>query len=337
MGNTLSIQRLVFILGVPLLLMGVLIGIMKSSVFDLRSSNLAIGITLDLLITIPLIYFLLIRKTRIPKTTVMLVLVIGLVIGTVMLPQESQGYLDIFKSWFLPVLELVIFIGIGIKLKKGIQIYKENQTDSFDFYTVIKATASQMLPSKLVFLFATEIAVIYYGFIHWKTLKPKENEFSYHQKSGTISLMFGFILVIMIETYVLHHMVAKWNVIVAWGLTVLSLYSIFQIIGIAKSLMKRPIEIAENRLILRYGILNEVEISFDDIIRVELNQQTISNTEIKQLSPLGELESHNCILYLNKEHTLTGFYGMKTKCENIALHVDDPVRFSKMLAHQIQE
>jgi hypothetical protein len=335
MGNTLNLQRLTFILGVPLLLMGVLIGIMQPNIFDLLSPSLTLGITLDLLITIPLVYFLLIRKTSIPKTTVMFVLIIGTVVGTIMLPQESQGYLDIFKSWFLPVLELGIFVGIGIQLKKGIQVYKENQSNSFDFYTVVKATTSQILPSKLALPFATEIAVIYYGFIHWKTVKLKENEFSYHQKNGTVSLMFGFILVIIIETFVLHHLIAKWNIIVAWGVTALSFYSIFQIIGIAKSLMKRPIEITDRSLVLRYGILNEVEIQFEDIIRVELNKQTLSNTEIKQLSPLGEFDSHNCILYLNKEHTLIGLYGIKTKCEILALHVDDDAQFKMMLDQHI--
>ena len=37
------------------------------------------------------------------------------------------------------------------------------------------------------------------------------------------------------------------------------------------------------------------------------------NKETRKLSPLGELESHNIIIRLNKENTLIGLYGMKGK------------------------
>ena len=54
-----------------MLIIGLMIFITKTSLFQMNPDNLAIGITFDLLLIVPFIYFLLIRKTNIPKTTVL--------------------------------------------------------------------------------------------------------------------------------------------------------------------------------------------------------------------------------------------------------------------------
>ncbi len=115
MNGIITLNRSLISFGIPLGLFVVLIFLMKSSVLS-GNDALNLAITADLLLTVPLIYFLLIRKTSIPKTTVIPVMVVGLLIGTIFLPKDGQTYLDLFKIWILPVVEISILTFIGIKV-----------------------------------------------------------------------------------------------------------------------------------------------------------------------------------------------------------------------------
>ena len=133
----------------------------KSSIFHKYPNDLSAGITFDLLLTVPLLYFLLIRKTRIPKTTVVAFLIVGMVVGTIILPAQNQYYLDLFKTWIFPLVELSIVSYVIYKLTKTIKRYKQNKKENVDFYTTLKNTCYEILPKGLVVPVVTEIAVFY--------------------------------------------------------------------------------------------------------------------------------------------------------------------------------
>lgn len=310
----------------------------KSTIFNANPSILSTGITFDLLLTVPLVYFLLIRKTSIPKTTVVPILIIGIVICTLILPTENQYYLNLFKTWILPIVELSILSFVIFNIRKGIKRYKQNKTESFDFFTTLKSTCYEILPKGLVIPVVTEIAVFYYGFIYWKKRKLRENEFTYHKDSGTVTLLIAIIFIVAIETVTIHILLAKWNVIVAWILTCLSIYSGIQIFGFGKSMIKRPISIENNKLFLRYGIMNQTTIDLENIDSIEISSKDIElNKETRKLSFLGELESHNLVIRLKEENTLNGLYGIKRKYKNLALHVDKKNELKERINNALQQ
>ena len=310
----------------------------KSNIFSTNPDTLSIGVTVDLLITVPLVYFLLIRKTNIPKTTVVAFLIVGIIVCSLILPTENQYYLSLFKTWVLPVVELSIISFVIINVRKGIKRYKLHKTESFDFYTTLKSTCYEILPKGAVIPVVTEIAVFYYGFVHWKKIKLKDNEFTYHKDSGTVTLLIAIICIVAIETITLHILLAKWNTTVAWILTFLSIYSGIQMFGFMKSMFKRPISIENDKLFLRYGIMNETTIDLADIDSIEISSKDIElNTETRKLSFLGELESHNVVIRLKKENTLIGLFGMKRTYRNLALHVDNKIEFKNRIHNALQQ
>jgi hypothetical protein len=328
MNSSIALPKRFLIFGTPFLLIALVIVIAKSAAFNSYPNKLAIGITLDLVLTIPLFYFLLIRKTSIPKITVVPCLIIGLVICSLMLPSENQFYLNLFKKWALPVIELSVFFYVCYNVIKAVKNYKANKDTSFDFFTTLKKTCSQILPTIAVTPVATEIAVIYYGFIYWKKIKLKENEFSYHKNSGTISLLIAIIFIIGIETLVLHILIAKWSTTAAWILSCLSIYSGIQLFGFLKSIMKRPIIVEKDQLLLHYGIMNESIIDLNKIDSIELFTKDIElDKTTRKLSFLGNLEGHNILIKLKEEQTLVGIYGRKKKFKVLALYVDDKIEF----------
>lgn len=334
MKSTTPAYRNMIIYGIPLLLFGFLVMLINSTLPTVNDP-LVLGITIDLLLTVPLVYFLLIRRSQIPNTTFFPVLVIGLLIGSYMLPEENQVYLQHFKTWFLPVLELTIFTLVLIKVRTAIHKVESKSTD---FYDSLKQVCLEFLPEKLVLPFATEIAVCYYGFIDWKGRRADVNEFTNHRKSGTPSLLGGFILVIAIETVALHFWMMKWSPLLAWIVTGLSIYSAIQVFGFARALTRRPIRLSGDTLQLRYSILNESEIRLTDIDSLLISSSELEKDKLsRKLSPLGDFESHNIIIHLKKEYSLLGIYGIRRNFRTIAFHVDEPGLFKEKVELEIQK
>ena len=328
MNTTQLFNRNVFRFGIPALLFAILIVFVKSPYFQADTNLVTLGISLDLLITIPIVYFLLIRKSTIPKTTIVPMMILGLVIGFFVLPETNHQYLNVFKTWFLPIIEVSIASFVIIKVRKAILFHKSQKDTSLDFFTTLKKTCAEILPKPIVVPFATEISVFYYGFIYWKRRKLAKNEFSYHKESGSVALFLVLIMLIAIEITPIHHLLASWSVIAAWILTILSIYSGFQVFGFAKSLMKRPIEVTQDTLLLRYGIMHEAEIPLSEIKEIKLSKKSFTKEDnITRFALLGELESHNIIIEVHNEQTLHGLFGIKKPFTKLALHVDKDAAF----------
>jgi hypothetical protein len=297
--------------------------------------KLGLAITIDLILTIPLIHFLLIRKTKVPNTTVIPVLLLGVLLGSLFLPEAQQSYLGMFKSQVLPFIELFVLGYMMFKVRKTRLAFKKEMGTTPDFYTALQRTCQEILPKPLVIPFTTEIAVMYYGLIRWRRKTLQANEFSYHKNSGSMALLIAFIFMIAIETVAVHLLLARWSLLAAWILSALSIYTGFQVLGFAKALAQRPIAINEKTLILRYGIMSEATIQLNNIVGVELSNKPVKDiVGAKQLSPLGELESHNLIISVKEEVILKGLYGIKRPFTRIALYADEPQLLKDYIAQQ---
>ena len=99
------------------------------------------------------------------------------------LPVENQYFLDLFKTWVFPVVELSVVSYIIYSVAKALKRYRVNKSDEVDFFNALKNSCYEILPKKAVIPVVTEIAVFYYGFIYWKKRKLNENEFSYPRVS----------------------------------------------------------------------------------------------------------------------------------------------------------
>lgn len=333
-GQMLSKRILIY--GIPLGLFAILIFFGKSSMLPKGGfSDLALSI--DFLFTVPVIYFLSIRKTAIPKITIIPVSILGFLLGSHLLPEEQVVYFDVFKTWVLPFMELALLAFVSLKVIGTIKNYKRLNRTDLDFFDALKAICRRLFPKSVVVPITTEIAVMYYGFVHWKRRTLKEGEFSYHKESGTLSLLAAILVIVAIETVAFHALISRWNTTVAWVLSFLSIYSGIQIFGFLKSMMKRPHFFEADKLHLRYGIMNETVIDLKEIDSVELSSNEVGKGhKVRRLSIFGILESHNVILRLKQENTLSGLYGIRRKYQILLLHVDDKVEFVNVLKGKVE-
>lgn len=339
MKNILHYGNKIAPLFIPIFLGVSLLFLMKSDTFLKNAGVLSIAITIDFLITIPLIYFFIIRKRNVPKITVVSMFVLGIVVLSYSLPEEHQSLLSIVKTFVIPIIEVTVLSLVIYKTIKITKSYKEHKK-SEDFYTTMAKATSEVLPKQIASILVTEISVVYYGFINWKKSVLKEGEFSYHKKSTIISILIGFLMVILIETFALHYLLSKWNMVVAWILTVLSIYTGLQIYALARSIAKRPIKIDVNseKLILRFGFFAEWSVAINAIEKVELSNKDLpEDKSIVPFSPLGSLTEHNVILHFYREQQFSGFYGFSKKATKLAIYIDEKQQFSKMLQQYMTE
>lgn len=338
MKKTLRLPEYLLIFGLPILLMGSLAMLSGSPMFTRRPETLSLGITVDLLLTIPLLYFFLIRKTNIPNSTVVPVLLLGVLVGSAILPTDRQQHLEAFKTWGLPVVEMGIIFYVLFRLRQGIRRFRIRSGSTPDFFTALKSTCYEFLPKGLVLPVVTEIAVFYYGFVNWRPRKLRDNEFSYHRDSGTVPLLVAIIFIIAIETFVFHSLLLNWSETLAWILTALSIYSGVQLFGFLRSMSKRPYSIEDGRLILPYGIMSETEIELKELLAVEISSADLpEDGDTRKLSFLGSLESHNVVLRLKSVNELTGLYGRTRSYRNLAIYVDDKTRFRDRIGPHLSQ
>ncbi len=294
----------------------------------LNHPEMAIAVTIDLLFTLPLAYLYFIRKTKISRLTALEVFVFGVFFASMILPADNQNFLETVKLFALPILELSVLAYVGLIFYKSRKTYQSSNRKSVDVLERLRETLTKEFKSPLVANVLTfEVAVFYYAFIGWKT-KCDENIFSYHKKSGIVALLSVVIFIVAVETFVVHILIALWIETIAWALTILSVYFLFQLFAHLKAVFQRPIEISNGKIFLRYGIFGDAVIDLKNIEKIENTTAPFEKEKgTRKLALLGELEQHNLKIVLKDEAILNGFYGIKMKVKTFYLFVDEIENF----------
>lgn len=333
MTKTLKISDLILCL--PLLLVLSIIALVYLPLFQPMPATLAYGITLDLVLTIPFIYFLIIRKREIPKITVSSVFIVCLMIAHYIIPPTHQTFLNRIEFWLFPIVEFSVISYIIVSARKTIRQFKVEKKESPDFYTALCTACKAALPKRVAMVLAMEIAVVHYALFAWKTTeKLKPNEFTSHKKSGISLVVYAFIMIVLAETFAVHVAVGRWNETVAWILTGLSLYTCLQLFALVRSLPKRLtyIDVEAGKIQLRYGFFNETTIDINDITAIKLTTRSLpKDGSVVKFSALGNLDTHNIILYLKEETILQRVYGIKKPFKALAIYMDEKEAFVSQL------
>ncbi len=183
-----------------------------------KHPGLAIGITYDLAFTVPLVYFLMIRKKNIPKTTVIPFFVLGLLVAKFALPAGRQYHVSLLFSYVLSIVELLALIFMGTKIYKITKAYRRGDNRSRDQLHAFQQIAAAFGKGRIASAIGMEMAMMYYAFFAWKPKRSK-GAFTYHKENGLVALLAVLLLLILAETFILHVLRAHWSVAVAWVLT----------------------------------------------------------------------------------------------------------------------
>lgn len=324
--------------GFLLLMVLFLVFLPTTSSFQSAQKELSFAILLDLIITIPFIYYLIIRKTAIPKFTVIYALFFGILVAGFIIPIEHQTLLSKVKLIGIPILEISLvslLIYKAISLRKSI---KNSKINNLDFYDNVVMACHEVFPGRVGQFLATEIAMFYYLFSFKKNKEIHKNEYTYSKKSGIKEVIGVFLFLLIIETAAVHLLVGQWNTTIAWILSILGLYTGLQIIAIVRSMDKRliKIDVDHSALKLNYGFACFTEIPFDMIERIKKGRVGIKEKNNVNLSIFEILETPNMHIKVKELKTLHKFYGLKKTYNSISFYVDDKDAFLSNLEQLIE-
>jgi len=301
--------------------------------------DLAMGITYDLTLIAPLVYFFLIRKKNIPNITVIPLFVAGVVLASFLLPDHQKFHLDLVKTYLLPIIELIFFSVIYYHVHHTISVFKSTQDRSNDFYLILKQSAIKVISYlKIAKVFASEIGMIYYALFSWKKKEKPTNGFTNYKRNG-ITALFGIIIfIILTETFVIHILLMRWNVTVAWVLTFGSGYAALQLLGHIKAMSRRHSVIEGDKMYLKYGLFGDIEVDLKDIEEIKLTSKDTADKsrQVEKLALLKDIESHNVAIFLNKKLSVEKSYGITKECDLIFLHIDDKEEFAQKIKTALQ-
>jgi len=304
-------------LGLPLLVLIACSAIVFSPLFALNTSRLSTAVVLDLTVTAPLLYFLVIRRTAVPKASVIRVFVVGVLAAGLLLGGRSP-LLHGIKTWISPVVEAAVVITIVWKLR---QVRRQTKSGPPDVLLQLRHMATVILGSeKMGNIMGSELAVLYYAFAG----RRSKDGFSYSRATGAIPVLGVFLFCMLAEGVGLHFLIAHWSPLTAWILTGLSAYTMLQLYAHMRAMKARPIHIADGILYLRNGLAADVNVRIEDINEITLTSRTLRGEEALKLALFGALESHTMRIKLRQPVTVIRMFGIQRQAKVLLFAVDKP-------------
>lgn len=311
--------------------------VINSAAFAERPDLMAMASTIDLTLLIPAIYFLCIRKSSIPKFTVLPVFVLSMVLASQLIPSDYHQTLT-YVQYLIPLIELFVIGFIVYNVRKTVKAYdkqkKGHKKRQGFLETVSEATTKAYGEGVFANAFATEISVFHYAIVGWNPQieAPKGERFTYHKESGYFAFLGVILFALVVETAIFHLLLMQWSNVAAWILTGLSIYSLFFVLGDFNAIKKRPMYFTENGLMVRVGLRWRVFIPFEEIASVELRIPDKEKEEFANFIVAGEA---NTVINLKSEITAKGLYGFKKTFTTLALNMDNRQDFQARLSEKI--
>jgi hypothetical protein len=318
-------------------LCGVELWVVSSPAFPSAASPLALVITLDLLLGIPLLFYgLVMRPYRLSPIAVAPIFLLAVVLAGYILPPDGRRYLDA-AAMLLPLLELALLAAFLWKARALYRRYRHARNKHMYFTealeTSVQATFGANLAFKLITLELTLMFLAFFGwFMTFRTADPQAKVFSYHRKSLYTVVFLVFLVLMIVETVGFHLLIQHWSPLLAWILTGSSIYTIFWLIGDFNATRLHPIVLANATLHLRSGLRWSAALPLADIVEVQKpKQRDAKSPGYLSLARAGQPQ---LVLLLRRPARVEGLFGRVKQVSRIGLFLDEVGAFREELARQ---
>ena len=308
--------------------------VVQSPSFAQWPGPISLGVTVDVVLGLPLLYYGLIVRRGI-WSKISLIAVFGVVLGLAkwLLPIENQTYVNGLTR-ALPLLEAGVLGYVAYHGVSLIRTYRRHRQTNPDFIQNLRQSLVEVTGQvKLSRILVTEVAVVRYGLLGWLggvEVGAGQRGFTSHWQSGQVALLVAVVLIAGIETVAVHFLVARWSLVGAWLLTATSLYSLLFIIAETVTTVKRPTYLDGPSLHLRFGLRCQGSIALSNIERVEPIHENPKKAPHTLNGPI--LVQPNVLLTLREPVLIEGIYGLKKTVTRVALLVDERDAFLKTVS-----
>lgn len=268
--------------------------IVRSALFQAAPDVAAWGVTFDLAITIPLLYwFLVVRSGKAPAITIVPVCIGGILLATTLVPRAQQQFLGQLKLVVIPVAELLAVVTL---VRQG---------------------------SRVRTIVGSELAMFYYAIFGWrkKPVAVQGHAFTLHERSGWATVLACLLVLIVAEAIGMHLLLSLWSNTAAWIWTGLDVWAIAWLLGDYQALRLRPSSIDDEALHIRYGVRWNVTVPLASIVSVE-EVHDESAWKRKDVLKVAILEEPRWLIRFDPPVIAQGLAGFTKEIRAIALLPD---------------
>jgi hypothetical protein len=288
----------------------------------------ATGLTVDLVVLVPALYYAtFVRGRGWPAVSLAPVFLLSYGAASLLVPAEHHALLNAIGIAF-PALELGLLGYVGYKAWQVVRANREARAAQGDFYDRVRETLRGALDAPAVAgALAYEVSLFHYAF-SLRRPEPPPHGFTYHRASG-YQTVFGAILVMAaVELIGVHILLQMWSETAALIHVVLSGYGLFWLVGDYRAMRRRPHELRDSGLRVRYGLRWNLDAPWSQVARVRRTRRPAPGDDY--LSTVS-MTSPRYVIELRKPVEATGPYGLTRDVQRVGLVVDDSAAFEERL------
>jgi hypothetical protein len=276
-----------------LLLIGACLAVVRSQAFAENPDVAAWGVTFDLTITLPLLYwFFVVRRGKASALTIVPVFLAGILLSSLLLPAAQQQFLRQLKWTVVPLVEVLVVVAL---VRHG-----RNSC-------VAEAVLS-------------ELTMLRYALFGWRK-KPEEGV-TFHERNGWGTIVVCILVLLAAEGIGMHLLLRRWSVPGAWVWTGLEIWGALWLIGDYHGLRVHRSTIDAGALRIRFGLRWNVDVPRELVASVSAIGSE-SEWKRKDVMKIAVLEDPRWLVTLREPVVVRGMMGLRRTVTALALLPDD--------------
>jgi hypothetical protein len=297
-----------------------------------RIDLLALAITADLTLLVPLLcYYLVVRPRRLKALVLAPVFVLSVLGAMLALPEDRRDYLHMLGG----VVLLAESAALGyflVQMRNIVRAYRETPADR-DLEERLRTATESVLGRNLASAYlALEFSIPYFALFSWRRPVPRgPHLFSIHESNGYGGIVFGFGALLTFEGIAVHFLAEHYaGPLVAWLLTATSVYTLLWLLADYGAMRLRPFRVEEDTLHLSLGLRWAVTIPRDGIAEVrplKALPDALPKGSLNLASP-GEPQFE---ITLKEPVRARGLFGRERSVSRLYIAVDAPAEFAAKL------
>jgi len=271
------------------------------------------GVTFDLTITIPLVYYVVVvRGGGARPMTLAPVFVVCMMLAALVVPRGHQQFLHDLRYLSAP-LEVITIIFLARRLTR--------------VRDVESATRAMFGHTRAADFVASEVSILWYALFCWRK-QPEESGFTIHKRNGWGTIVICIICMLAFESIGMHLLIQMWSVKAAWIVTTLDFYGVLWLVGDYHALRLRPTYSSDGILHLRYGLRWNAEIPLAEIEAID-EVRGESEWKRKGVLKMAMLDEPKYLVRLRNPITVNGLAGIRKTIDAVAVLPDDVEAFER--------
>jgi hypothetical protein len=310
--------------------------VVASHAFSNSPDYIAIGVTLDLTLTMAVLFWLtLVRGRVLPPTTIVAVLLAGVSLASAILPAGHRSFPARLAVLSAPM-ELALLAWIAWSATRIIRSVRLSGA-SLPFEEALRLAARRALgPYRSVDALASEATLVFFGLFSWRHgphVPAGAVPFWVHRRSGAGAVLAAILLAGVAETLAAHFLIAHWSSGWAWMSTGASVYSAFWLLGDWRAMALRPVLVSSKEIQVRIGLRWRAAIPLTCIQRICPGPDPVGHPDCAVASAVG---APNLYLHLAQPVELEGLFGLRRRGECIGIRVDEPAALELLLRQRCE-